>query len=148
MSCSTGWSGKARRKACRRPASTSVPGPRGAWLLRRPRAPISVRRAWFRSSPRTPSARSPRWSPTEKRRRLPPPPIRELVYPRPANEATGDSELLRQLQEIPVAQRASFITEFLQREVQGFLRLAPPPAPTRRFLDLGTGSLLRAALRT
>ena len=34
-----------RRKACRRPGSTSVPGPRGAWPLRRPRAPISVRKA-------------------------------------------------------------------------------------------------------
>lgn len=50
----------------------------------------------------------------------------------------GDSELLRQLQEIPAAARLNFITEFLQREVQGFLRLAQPPASTNRFLDLGT----------
>jgi len=58
-----------------------------------------------------------------------------------------DSELLKQLQEIPVAQRASFITEFLQREVQGFLRLAQPPAATSRFLDLGTDSLMAVELR-
>ena len=62
-------------------------------------------------------------------------------------EVVGDSELLKQLQEIPVAQRASFITEFLQREVQGFLRLAQPPAATSRFLDLGTDSLMAVELR-
>jgi acyl carrier protein len=57
------------------------------------------------------------------------------------------SELLKQLQELPVAERATFITEFLQREVQGFLRLAQPPAPTSRFLDLGTDSLMAVELR-
>ncbi|HCA52425.1 MAG TPA: hypothetical protein DEP24_05635 [Mycobacterium sp.] len=41
----------------------------------------------------------------------------------------------------------SFITEFLQREVQGFLRLAHPPAATSRFLDLGTDSLMAVELR-
>ncbi len=46
-----------------------------------------------------------------------------------------------------MAQRASFITEFLQREVQGFLRLAQPPAATSRFLDLGTDSLMAVELR-
>jgi acyl carrier protein len=60
---------------------------------------------------------------------------------------TGDSELLRQLQEVPVAQRAGFVTEFLQREVQNFLRLAQPPAATNRFLDLGTDSLMAIELR-
>ncbi|WP_155763138.1 type I polyketide synthase, partial [Mycobacterium colombiense] len=75
------------------------------------------------------------------------PPILDLVLPSAVGEATGDSELLRQLQEIPVAQRASFITEFLQREVQGFLRLAQPPAATSRFLDLGTDSLMAVELR-
>jgi acyl transferase domain-containing protein/acyl carrier protein len=75
------------------------------------------------------------------------PPILDLVLPSAVAEATGDSELLRQLQEIPVAQRASFITEFLQREVQGFLRLAQPPAATSRFLDLGTDSLMAVELR-
>ena len=44
-------------------------------------------------------------------------------------------------------ERATFITEFLQREVQGFLRLAQPPAPTSRFLDLGTDSLMAVELR-
>ncbi|ORB12047.1 type I polyketide synthase [Mycobacterium noviomagense] len=75
------------------------------------------------------------------------PPILDLVLPSAEKETTGDSELLRQLQEIPVAQRASFITEFLQREVQGFLRLAQPPAATSRFLDLGTDSLMAVELR-
>jgi acyl carrier protein len=46
-----------------------------------------------------------------------------------------------------VAQRTAFITEFLQREVQGFLRLAQPPAATSRFLDLGTDSLMAVELR-
>ncbi|MGE2833199.1 SDR family NAD(P)-dependent oxidoreductase [Mycobacterium sp. SMC-4] len=75
------------------------------------------------------------------------PPILDLVLPRPEGEVTGDSELLRQLQEIPVAQRAGFVTEFLQREVQTFLRLAQPPAASSRFLDLGTDSLMAIELR-
>ncbi|MDY6996397.1 MAG: SDR family NAD(P)-dependent oxidoreductase [Actinomycetota bacterium] len=75
------------------------------------------------------------------------PPILDLVLPSAAGEATGDSELLRQLQEIPVAQRAGFVTEFLQREVQNFLRLAQPPAASSRFLDLGTDSLMAIELR-
>lgn len=75
------------------------------------------------------------------------PPILDLVLPRPEGETAGDSELLRQLQEIPVPQRAAFVTEFLQREVQSFLRLAQPPASTSRFLDLGTDSLMAIELR-
>src|SRR5581483_3863472 len=75
------------------------------------------------------------------------PPILDHVLPSAAAEATGDSELLRQLQDIPEAQRADFLTEFLQREVQGFLRLAQPPAATSRFLDLGTDSLMAVELR-
>jgi acyl carrier protein/short-subunit dehydrogenase len=75
------------------------------------------------------------------------PPILDLVLPSAVGEVTGDSELLKQLQEIPVAQRASFVTEFLQREVQNFLRLAQPPAATSRFLDLGTDSLMAIELR-
>ncbi|HUB57786.1 MAG TPA: SDR family NAD(P)-dependent oxidoreductase, partial [Mycobacterium sp.] len=74
------------------------------------------------------------------------PPILDLVLPSSMTEVV-DSELLKQLQEIPVAQRANFITEFLQREVQGFLRLAQPPAATSRFLDLGTDSLMAVELR-
>ncbi len=75
------------------------------------------------------------------------PPILDLVLPSAAGEVTGDSELLRQLHEMPVAQRASFVTEFLQREVQNFLRLAQPPAATSGFLDLGTDSLMAIELR-
>ncbi|WP_193044881.1 type I polyketide synthase [Mycolicibacterium baixiangningiae] len=75
------------------------------------------------------------------------PPILDLVLPSAAGEPAGDSELLRQLQEIPVPQRAGFVTEFLQREVQNFLRLAQPPAATSRFLDLGTDSLMAIELR-
>jgi len=75
------------------------------------------------------------------------PPMLDLVLPSAAGDSAGDAELLRQLQEIPVAQRADFITEFLQREVQGFLRLAQPPAATSRFLDLGTDSLMAVELR-
>ena len=70
-----------------------------------------------------------------------------VVHDHSDTAAAGDSELLRQLQEIPDAQRAGFITEFLQKEVQGFLRLAQPPAATSRFLDLGTDSLMAVELR-
>jgi acyl transferase domain-containing protein len=75
------------------------------------------------------------------------PPMLDAVLPSGDGTASGDSELLRQLQEIPVAQRVDFITEFLQKEVQGFLRLAQPPAATSRFLDLGTDSLMAVELR-
>lgn len=75
------------------------------------------------------------------------PPLLDQVLPTGDGAVAGDSELLRQLQETPVAQRAAFITEFLQREVQGFLRLAQPPAATSRFLDLGTDSLMAVELR-
>jgi acyl transferase domain-containing protein/acyl carrier protein len=75
------------------------------------------------------------------------PPILDLVLPSAVGEVTGDSELLKQLMEIPVPQRAGFVTEFLQREVQNFLRLASPPAATSRFLDLGTDSLMAIELR-
>ncbi|WP_442931634.1 type I polyketide synthase [Mycobacterium sp. 050128] len=75
------------------------------------------------------------------------PPILDLVLPSAVGEVIGDSELLKQLMEIPVPQRAAFVTEFLQREVQHFLRLAQPPAASSRFLDLGTDSLMAIELR-
>ncbi|MGD9621705.1 MAG: type I polyketide synthase [Mycolicibacterium sp.] len=75
------------------------------------------------------------------------PPMLDLVLPRATGEATGDAELMRKLQETPVPQRAAFVTEFLQQEVQNFLRLAQPPAATSRFLDLGTDSLMAIELR-
>jgi acyl transferase domain-containing protein/acyl carrier protein len=75
------------------------------------------------------------------------PPILDHVLPSAAAEATGDSELLRRLHEVPEAQRADFLTEFLQREVQQFLRLAQPPTAASRFLDLGTDSLMAVELR-
>ena len=75
------------------------------------------------------------------------PPLLDYVLPRADAAVTGDSELLRQLQEIPVSQRGDFLAEFLQREVQGFLRLASPPPATSRFLDLGTDSLMAVELR-
>ncbi|WP_006241768.1 type I polyketide synthase [Mycolicibacterium tusciae] len=75
------------------------------------------------------------------------PPILDHVLPSAAAEATGDSELLRQLHEVPEGQRADFLTEFLQREVQQFLRLAQPPTAASRFLDLGTDSLMAVELR-
>ena len=75
------------------------------------------------------------------------PPILDLVLPSAVGEVTGDSEMLKQLLEIPPSQRAGFVTEFLQREVQNFLRLAQPPAATSRFLDLGTDSLMAIELR-
>ncbi|WP_328350165.1 SDR family NAD(P)-dependent oxidoreductase [Mycobacterium sp. NBC_00419] len=75
------------------------------------------------------------------------PPLLDNVLPRDDAAATGDSQLLRQLQETPEAQRVDFIAEFLQREVQGFLRLAQPPAASSRFLDLGTDSLMAVELR-
>ncbi|WP_458318740.1 type I polyketide synthase [Mycolicibacterium brisbanense] len=75
------------------------------------------------------------------------PPILDLVLPSAAGEVVGDSEVLKQLLEIPVPQRAGFVTEFLQKEVQNFLRLAQPPAPSSRFLDLGTDSLMAIELR-
>ncbi|MDR3662935.1 MAG: type I polyketide synthase, partial [Mycobacterium sp.] len=75
------------------------------------------------------------------------PPMLELVLPSAVPDVTGDSEMLKQLMEIPVSQRTGFVAEFLQREVQNFLRLAQPPAATSRFLDLGTDSLMAVELR-
>ena len=64
------------------------------------------------------------------------------MLPSAVGATRGDSELLRQLHEVPEAERGSFLTEFLRHEVQNFLRLAQPPAATSRFLELGTDSLM------
>ncbi|OCB56705.1 polyketide synthase [Mycobacterium malmoense] len=75
------------------------------------------------------------------------PPMLDHLLPSAATQTPGDSELLKKLHEVPEAQRASFLTEFLQQEVQQFLRLAQAPAATSRFLDLGTDSLMAVELR-
>jgi NAD(P)-dependent dehydrogenase (short-subunit alcohol dehydrogenase family) len=75
------------------------------------------------------------------------PPLLDHVLPRAVAATTGDAELLRQLHEVPEAQRASFLTEHLQHELQGFLRLAQPPAANSRFLELGMDSLMALELR-
>jgi acyl transferase domain-containing protein/NADPH:quinone reductase-like Zn-dependent oxidoreductase/acyl carrier protein len=68
--------------------------------------------------------------------------ILDHVLPSAATATRGDSELLRQLHEVPEVERGSFLTEYLRHEVQNFLRLAQPPAATSRFLELGTDSLM------
>ena len=70
------------------------------------------------------------------------PAILDHVLPSAVAAETGDSELLRRLHEVPETERGSFLTEYLRREVQNFLRLAQPPAATSRFLELGTDSLM------
>ncbi|BBY01723.1 type I polyketide synthase [Mycobacterium seoulense] len=75
------------------------------------------------------------------------PPILDHLLPSAAATTPGDSGLLKKLHEVPDAERVSFLTEFLQQEVQQFLRLAQPPAATSRFLDLGTDSLMAVELR-
>ncbi len=68
--------------------------------------------------------------------------ILDHVLPSAVATTHGDSELLRQLHDVPEGQRSSFLTEYLRYEVQNFLRLAQPPAATSRFLELGTDSLM------
>ncbi|BBX46964.1 type I polyketide synthase [Mycobacterium cookii] len=70
------------------------------------------------------------------------PSILDHVLPSAGAATHGDSELLRQLHEVPEMERGSFLTEYLRHEVQNFLRLAQPPAATSRFLELGTDSLM------
>ncbi|HTZ16274.1 MAG TPA: type I polyketide synthase, partial [Mycobacterium sp.] len=70
------------------------------------------------------------------------PAMLDHVLPSAGGTTRGDSELLRQLHEVPEVERGSFLTEYLRHEVQQFLRLAQPPAATSRFLELGTDSLM------
>ncbi|MBX7432664.1 SDR family NAD(P)-dependent oxidoreductase [Mycobacterium sp. Y57] len=75
------------------------------------------------------------------------PPILDIVLPSAVAVTAGNSELLRQLYEIPVAQRGSFVTEHLQRQLQQILGLAQPPTANSRFLELGMDSLMAVELR-
>jgi NADPH:quinone reductase-like Zn-dependent oxidoreductase/NADP-dependent 3-hydroxy acid dehydrogenase YdfG/acyl carrier protein len=75
------------------------------------------------------------------------PPILDHVLPSAAAASPGDSALLKQLHDVPEAQRGSFVTEHLQRELQQILGLAQPPAATSRFLELGMDSLMAVELR-
>ncbi|MGE2727312.1 type I polyketide synthase [Mycolicibacterium pulveris] len=68
--------------------------------------------------------------------------ILDHLLPSAVAATRGDSELLRQLHDVPEEERGSFLTEYLRYEVQNFLRLAQPPAATSRFLELGTDSLM------
>jgi acyl transferase domain-containing protein/NADPH:quinone reductase-like Zn-dependent oxidoreductase/acyl carrier protein len=70
------------------------------------------------------------------------PAMLDHVLPSAVVATRGDSELLRRLQDVPEAERGSFLTEYLRHEVQNFLRLAQPPAASSRFLELGTDSLM------
>jgi NADPH:quinone reductase-like Zn-dependent oxidoreductase/short-subunit dehydrogenase/acyl carrier protein len=75
------------------------------------------------------------------------PPILDSVLPSAGPVTPGDSALLRQLQDVPEAQRGAFVTEHLQREVQQILGLAQPPPATSRFLELGMDSLMAVEMR-
>ena len=55
--------------------------------------------------------------------------------------------MIKQLQDVPEAQRGSFVAEHLQRELQQILGLAQPPAATSKFLELGMDSLMAVELR-
>ena len=75
------------------------------------------------------------------------PPILDHVLPSAVAVTPGDLALLRQLHEVPEAQRGGFVTEHLQRQLQQILGLAQPPAATSRFLELGMDSLMAVELR-
>ena len=75
------------------------------------------------------------------------PPILDHVLPSVVSATPGNSALLKQLQDVPEAQRGSFVAEHLQRELQQILGLAQPPAATSKFLELGMDSLMAVELR-
>ena len=138
-------------------------GPGGHGLFRGRARQYRCARANSAGSRRPPSTRSPRLSPTEPGRQSSSRPTGSVPRSCWAVLAHRFSTSCCQLPSVrqpatvscsgncrrysPVAQRAGFISEFLQREVQGFLRLAQPPAAASRFLDLGTDSLMAVQLR-
>jgi acyl carrier protein len=75
------------------------------------------------------------------------PPILDLVLPNDGLSAPGDDALLKQLREVPDAQRGAFVCEHLQRELQQVLGLAQRPSANSRFLELGMDSLMAVELR-
>jgi short-subunit dehydrogenase/acyl carrier protein len=75
------------------------------------------------------------------------PPILDLVLPNDGLSAPGDDALLRQLHDVPEAQRGGFVCEHLQRELQQVLGLAQRPSASSRFLELGMDSLMAVELR-
>ncbi len=75
------------------------------------------------------------------------PPILDHVLPSAASATPGDGALLKQLHDVPEAQRGGFVTEHLQRELQQILGLAQRPVAASRFLELGMDSLMAVELR-
>ena len=75
------------------------------------------------------------------------PPKLEHVLPKAATAQVSDGAFLKQLEKIPLAQRADFLTENLQAQLQHILGLAQPPAADSRFLELGMDSLMAVELR-
>jgi acyl carrier protein len=66
-----------------------------------------------------------------------------------ADPPVASSELLRQLQHTPVAQRRTVLVAQLQQEVAAVLGLdAALPDPTLGFFDMGMDSLLAVELKT
>ena len=146
------WSPGAGRRACLPPASTSALGRR--WMASSdaaranlgaqgliPLEPSAALSALAAVVPTEPGHRHQRQlaAGRETVGRVPPADPGPGAAPPPVR-SSATASCWKQLQEIPVPQRAAFVTEFPQQEVQHFLRLAQPPAATSRFLDLGTDS--------
>ena len=68
--------------------------------------------------------------------------ILDHVLPSAVAATRGDSELLRQLHDVPEASAEVSSPNICGARYRDFLRLAQPPAATSRFLELGTDSLM------